>query len=98
THTQVGQRRQAAETEGKISTLSAAMDRIRGEREGVASELAATAQRAREATVTSERLQRELDAGAAENKELLTICNQLLSQVEQLQLQARQGDAAAGAS
>eukprot|EP00955_Chlamydomonas_euryale_P021283 225101-Chlamydomonas_euryale.AAC.13 len=82
TASQVSQRRQAAETEGKISTLTTTMARMRKDRDAIGEEAAAAVARGKEAIATVEKLKAELKATTAEKEELLSMCNQLLSQVE----------------
>ena len=105
TASQVAQRRQAAEHESKVSTLTAAMARVREERDKAAADAATAGARANEASGVAAQLRSELAAATAEKEELLTMCNQLLSQVEQArkdhaltEQQARPATAAAPAT
>lgn len=87
TNAQVAQRRQAVEIQGleaKASSAALALSQVQGERDALAQEVALL--KAREGRDVGQeevaRMKAQLAAAAAENKELLGICNQLLAQVE----------------
>ncbi|GAX80587.1 hypothetical protein CEUSTIGMA_g8024.t1 [Chlamydomonas eustigma] len=82
TTVQVSQRRQAAESESKTAALGSALSRIQHDRDNVSQELSAATLRLKEAESQMLKMREQLAASGKENKELLGICNELLSQVE----------------
>ena len=87
TNAQVAQRRQVLEIqalEGKASSAALSLARVQGERDALAGEVNLLKARDVKSDAQEEvmRMKAQLAAAAAENKELLGICNQLLAQVE----------------
>jgi colicin import membrane protein len=87
TNAQVAQRRQAGEIqnlEAKASAAALILSRVQGERDALSEKVALLKERAGKGEAEEEvvKMRAQLAAAAAENKELLGICNQLLAQVE----------------